>query len=364
MQEIHACCCLMLLVVLVAASQAAGQPDLRIREYTPSDSRDWDLARRLSGISGIPRDHARWPVLWDDSDPRRRDAGVELVAEADGLIVGRVRLEVHHQPYCELVNLGVRPDYRNLGAATALVREAITRARSLGFKVMVLQEALDDAPAQGIYEKAGFVRATRGTMQRMVKLLDVPLVSTLLSRNPQADFSSAAAPEQGEKCWRLRWQAAPDDFVALYLCGGSCQFDSDGFQLVTRACEFATKGVALKAEVEMAGEVRRGQTADMLVSVENRGAEVLHGCVRAVLLPDTDIGAEGPAKAVPLELAAGKRQTVAIPIRIKHEFRCDFLPFGRYPSVPITADVCWEEGSVLLSSAVKVQTDWGGAYPG
>jgi ribosomal protein S18 acetylase RimI-like enzyme len=347
--------CLTLVAALLVVSAAAAQERVEVREYSPSDECDWQLTRRLAGLAGLPAGHAHWPSLWPDDDPRTERAGVELLAEVDGLVVGRVLLEAHHHPYCELVNLCVRPDCEGMGVATALVQESIRRARQLGFKVMVLQESLDDGPAHGIYQRAGFVPATRGDMQRMVKLLDVPLVASLLRTFPDAEFVSEPPPDRGEKWWRLSWHAGADDFVALYLHGGSCQFDSDGFQPVIQACEFAYNGVSLAVEADMAAEIARGAVGDLRLHLENRGAEPFEGAVRAMLLPETEIDGEAALGALAVKLEPGGEQTAVLPIRARHQFRCDYLPFGSYLSVPMTAEVCWKAGSVLLSVAVKVR---------
>lgn len=356
--------CLIVLVALLIASAAAAQDRVEVREYAPADDYDWQLTRRLTGLAGVPSHHASWPALWPEDDPRTRRAGLELLAEVDGLIVGRTLLEAHHQPYCELVNLSVRPDYQGLGVGTALVRQAITHARRLGFKVMVLQEGLDDALAHGIYERAGFVPATRGGMQRMVKLLDVPLVGSLLRTFPDAEFVSEPPPDRGEGWWRLSWHAGPEDFVALYLHGGSCQFDSDGFQPVIQACEFAGQGIVLHAEARMAAQMKRGETSELQVTLENRGEQPFSGTVRAMLLPGTEVAGEAALRAPQVAIAPGEQETVALPIKVTHQFRCDYLPLGSYPSVPMTAEVCWERGSVLLSVAVKVKAFWDGEHPG
>ena len=361
MQVIHVCEWLVVLTALALVSTAAAQTDILVRDLTPEDEHDWSLTRRLSGISGLPRKHGVWPRI-PEADTLK--AGIELIAEVDGLVVGRVHLEAHHHPYCELVNLGVRPDYEGMGVATSLVREAVTRARSLGLRVMVLQEDLGGGTAHDIYERAGFLPATRGDMLRMVKLLDVPSVSMLLKRHAEPEFTSEPAPDWGERCQRLAWQAAPDDSVALYLFGGSCQFDSDGCQPVIGACEIADGTVDLAARLECATEAGKGKTVELLVTIENRADTPLEGCVRAMLLPNTEVAPDGPREPVPLTVEPGQEQTIAMPVRISHEFRCDFLRFGSYPSVPLTVEVCWERGSVLLSRAVKVKGDWDGRYPG
>ena len=361
MQVIHACEWLVIPAALALVSTAAAQTDILVRDLTSEDDHDWSLTRRLSGIAGLPRQHGLWPRI---PEADTTTAGIELVAEVDGLPVGRVHLEAHHHPYCELVNLGVRPDYEGLGVATSLVREAVTRARSLGLKVMVLQEDLGGGPAHDIYERAGFLSATRGEMQRMVKLLDVPSVSMLLKRHPEAELTSEPAPDWGEKCQRLAWQAAPDDSVALYLFGASGQGDSDGFQPVIGACEVADGAVDLVARLECAQEVEKGKPVELLVTVENRADAPLEGCVRAMLLAGTEVAPGGPREPVPLTVEPGQEQTVALPVRITQAFRCDFLRFGSYPAVPLTVEICWERGSVLLSRAVKVKGDWDGGYPG
>ncbi len=356
--------CLTLVAGLLVVATAAAEDRVEVREYTPADEYDWQLTRRLAGLAGVPTRHAYWPPLWLDDDPRTKRAGIELLAQVDGLVVGRVLLEAHHQPYCELVNLCVRPDYEGMGVATALVQESVRRARRLGFKVMVLQEALDDAPAHGIYEKAGFLPATRGDMQRMVKLLDVPLVGSLLRSFPDAEFVSEPPPDRGARWWRLSWHSGADDFVALHVRGGSCQFDSDGLQPVIQACEFAHNGVSLAAEADMSAEMAKGAVSDMRVHLENRGAAPFEGAVCARLLPETEIDGQSALGALAVMLEPGEEQSVVLPIRVKHQFRCDYLPFGSYLSVPMTAEVCWDRGSVLLSVAVKVVPRYGSGYPG
>ena len=91
------------------------------------------------------------------------------------------------------------------------------------------------------------------------------------------------------------------------------------------------------------------------LTVENRGVGPFRGVVRAVLLPDTEVGGDGASVARQIELEPGEAHTVRLPIRVRHQFRCDGQRFVSYPSAPFTAELCWEGGSVLLSAAVKVR---------
>jgi len=356
-----ACCVLLGLVGLaVVATAAQARARITIRPLRADEEFDHQLCKRLGGMSGLPQAHAAWPRL-----PEALLAGngsETLVAEVRGLIVGRAVLEAPYQPYSELVSLVVRPDYRRRGVATALVEEAIRRARELGRKYMVLQEG-HDLPAHSVYERAGFVGGTVGEMRRLMHLLDVPLVSTFLREHPAAVFASEPAADRGERWWRLSWREG-DETVALYVRGGSCQSDSDGFQPVVQGCEVTCGGRRLAAAVEMPPAIARtvpgrypsprDGTAEMRVAIENRGEAPFEGALRAVLLPDTEVIGEHAGAAARLHLEAGEAISVPLGFRVRPQFRTDLQRFVSYPSVPFTAELCWDQSSVLLSAAVKV----------
>jgi GNAT superfamily N-acetyltransferase len=326
--------------------------DLKVRDLQPAEEFDHNLCRRLAGEAELPTKHAVWPAVWPNLDEYLRHE--TLVAVQNELIVGRAILEARYQPCCELVNLCVRPDCRNQGAGTALVNEAIKRARSMGFKYMFVQENLDDAEAHNIYLKAGFLMATKGNMQRLIRLLDVPVVSNFLTLHPSATFTPEPAAQLGDRWWRLSWREG-ESSVALYLHGGSCQGDSDGFQPVVQAFDRADGGMSISASAEASEkEMVRGETVSKLtMTVQNQADKPFKGVVRAVLLPDTEVVGE-PAAPVPVELVAGESQVVDIQVRVTAGFDRGTTKFLSYRSAPLTLELCWEKGSVLLSVAVKV----------
>jgi len=340
-------CVLVLGCLATVLSVRSGRGSVAVQDLGESDEFDHQLCKRLSGLSGLPTQHARWPSAALTS---RERGGLTLVGLVDGLLVGRGILEDAYHPYCELVNLYVRHDYEGRGVATAIVAEAVARARRLGFKYMVLQEFREAAEAHGIYQKAGFLPAQVGEMQRLICLLDVPVVGLFLRAHPDAEFSSR--PDTSG-LWRLTWCAGGES-VALALRGGSCQFDSDGFQTVIGGCELVTAKTSFAARVEAPPTVPRGATFDLTVAVSNHGSQALTAVVRAALPPETEVVGDFALAAVRLELGAGGEETVRLPIRVRHEFPCDGQRFRSYPSTPFTAEVCYEAGSVLLSSAVKV----------
>lgn len=328
------------------ATTAGRDPfDLSVREITDGDAFDHSLCRRLSRDAALPREHGCWPRQ------ARQDA--TLLAVADGLVVGRAVLEAPYLPYAELVNLCVRPDYRHRGAATAIVREALTRARAAGFRHLVVQEYLDEAQAHNVYLRSGFLPATVGEFRRLVHLVDVPLVSLFRQAHPEARHESLADPRFDDQWWKLAWTAG-DDQVALFLHGGSCQSDSDGFQPVVQACELRSPERGFTARLESASRAKRGDTTALSVAVEALPPGGFEGIVRAMLLPDTEVPGPVGLSSIALALPPGKAARVEIPVRIRHEFATDGQRFRSYPSAPFTVELAWEGGSVLLSAAVIV----------
>ena len=325
-----------LLALALTETASPRENEVAVRELRPQDDFDHLLATRLAGLRGLPGSHAAWPRLWTTA---RDYSGPTLVGTVNGLIVGRCILEAPYHPYCELVNLYVRPDYWGQGVGTALVREAIRRAREMGFKYMVLQEG-PAGLADSECEKVGFLKATAGKMQRLLCPLDVPLVSLFLKQHPQATFLTEPAPERGERWWRLQWRDG-EDYVALLLHGGSCQSDSDGFEPVVQACGFIVGETGLTASVEAPSEVQRGEPAELAVTLKNLGKERFGGVVRAVLLPDTEVVGELAHTAPGFDLGPGEGTTISLPVRVRHEFPCDAQKYVSYPSTPLTAEVCW-----------------------
>lgn len=85
-----------------------------------------------------------------------------LVCEIDGKIVSSCTLVIIKnltrglRPYALIENVVTKPEFRKRGIASALLGEAVKRARLAGcYKIMLMTGAKDDA-TKNFYRKAGF----------------------------------------------------------------------------------------------------------------------------------------------------------------------------------------------------------------
>lgn len=112
-----------------------------------------DRAERLAALHAkafdAPWDTAAFAGLLDQ-------AGVFACETAEGFILMRVVVDE-----AEILTLAVRPEARGRGQGAWLVAEGAAEARARGAERVFLEVADDNAPARGLYARAGFVEAGR-----------------------------------------------------------------------------------------------------------------------------------------------------------------------------------------------------------
>lgn len=143
---------------------------IRIRRFTP---REWPAYRalRLRSLADAPNafgsslaleeawDHALWMARLMAADVSGRDC--PLVAESsgpDGAMLGLLwaKCDTTDAGIVNLFQMWVAPEARGRGAASALVDEAVSWARSTGARLVRLGVVVDNRDAIRLYERKGF----------------------------------------------------------------------------------------------------------------------------------------------------------------------------------------------------------------
>ena len=130
-----------------------------VRDYEPGDETGWVRCRVLSFLDSAFFDSV------ERAKERYEHPSIELVAEADGSVVGLLDLEYGFGPGTVLADrpgeggmiwhLAVHPDHQGQGVASALLEEAERRALEAGL-VRLEAWTRDDAHVQRWYESHGF----------------------------------------------------------------------------------------------------------------------------------------------------------------------------------------------------------------
>ncbi len=87
-------------------------------------------------------------------------------SEADGRVVGFLRLVVQRPATGLIDDIGVRPAYQRRGLGEALMRWALAWCREQGLPRATLEVRLNNEPALALYRKLGFVPGTSGLTYR------------------------------------------------------------------------------------------------------------------------------------------------------------------------------------------------------
>jgi len=129
-----------------------------VRSYEPTDEVGWVRCRVLSFLGS-----AFYDAVEREKEHYPRPA-IELVADADGEIVGLLDLEAEPEPGVlaerpgrggMIWHLAVHPDHQRGGIAAALLEEAERRARERGLERLEAWTR-DDGHVQRWYESHGF----------------------------------------------------------------------------------------------------------------------------------------------------------------------------------------------------------------
>lgn len=330
--------------------------EIVLRAAEPEDRPRAREVQWAVGWKEPPAQHRIWPEA--DADWQARRYYREIIAEVDGIIAARVGLEAFRQPFAELIDLCVRPQYRRLGLGEMLTRECQRESAKRGFRALFLQTEMDNSAAHRLYTGLGFVPTAYGTMLRMVKLIDCTILTDFQRIHPLTRYSCYAVPDE-ERAWTLEWHAyITDDYLRLRLEGGASRSDSDGIGPAITGCDWCSgqgeRALNLRFTPEPARDIEPGHHIEMTITVTNRGRRVEGGVFQMILPPGIQITspATNRERAFLWQAAPGETVKQPVVLNVERTFDSSILYDLNYGSVPVSAEIFWERRRVLLNASL------------
>ena len=106
------------------------------------------LLDTLANLHQLCFPHKPWTAN-DFADLKK--SGCKIIASQNGFVVYRVTLDE-----AEIITIGVHPDARNTGIASAMIGIVLGELKKSGVKTVFLEVAKDNTPARRLYESNGF----------------------------------------------------------------------------------------------------------------------------------------------------------------------------------------------------------------
>ena len=333
-----------------------GDSEIVLRAAEPEDRPRAREVQWAVGWKEAPQQHRSWPEA--DADWQARRYYREIVAEVDGIIAARVGLEAFRQPFAELIDLCVRPEYRRLGLGEMLTRACERESARRGFRALFLQTEMDNDPGHRLYTGLDFVPTAHGTMLRMVKLIDCPLLTDFRRLHPLNRYCCVAARDE-HRTWIMEWHAyITDDYLRLRLTSGASRADSDGIGPAISGCDWCTgqgeRALKLRFSPEPVRDLEPGQHVEMTISVTNEGRSVERGVFQMLLPPGIQIGspATNREQAFLWQAEPGETVTQPVVLHIEPTFDASILHELNYGSVPVSVEIYWEGKRILLNASL------------
>lgn len=108
------------------------------------------MLNKLADLHKLCFPHKPWTAN-DFADLKK--SGCEIVASENGFIVWRTVADE-----AEVITIGVRPNARGAGIATAMLTLLENEVKKAGVKKIFLEVSAENAPAIALYKKCGFIQ--------------------------------------------------------------------------------------------------------------------------------------------------------------------------------------------------------------
>lgn len=329
-----------------------------VRASEPEDRSRANIVRWSAGWIDPPTRHRFWPDA--DADWQAGHYFREFIAEVDGVLAARVGLEAYRQPFAELIDLCVRPDYQRRGLGEMLTRRCEEEAGRRGFNALFLQTEMDNLAAHRLYTGLGFVPTAYGKMLRMVKFFDYPLIAAFQRTHPLCQYWCTPIPDT-PRAWNLEWHAyITEDYLRLRLEGGASQSDSEGIGPALTGLEWRVGQGARSLHVQITPEAVRdiepGHHVALELSVRNNGKRMESGVWQMVLPQGVSISspATNQIRAFTWEVAPGEQATQSVVLQVEPDFDVAALWYLNYNSLPVCCETFWEGHRAMLSASLPM----------
>ncbi len=332
------------------------EEEVVIRTAELEDRPRTDSIRWAAGWIAPPARHRHWPEAEEEWQARHYYR--ELVAEADGMIVGRIGLEAYYPPFAQMLDLAVRPEYRRRGIGTALMRACRSRVARRGFCALYLQTEIDNTAAHRLYTSLGFLPLAHGVMLRMVHLLDYPLAAEYLQRHPLASYRHLPA-EGRDGVWNMEWSGPiTGDLLTLSVATGSTHAESRGLGPALQGFAWKNGGGKrfLSAELvcEPLRDIEPGRFAEMQLRIVNQGGQTEEGVAQVILPPGIEISPLSEQQTYAWHAEPGQSISIPFVVQVAQFFDNSALWRFTCPSVPVCAEVYWQGHRALLSASLHM----------
>lgn len=140
--------------------------NLKIRRYQSKDkSVVWELHKLgLAEIGAVPDRNSPWNQDMDNIEGVYLKDGDFVVGEFEGKVVAMVAFKRVDTDIVELKRMRVHPDFQRRGFGQIIVKELEKRAKSMGYKKIVLHSDPRWTKAQKFYRKLGYQETGRGVV--------------------------------------------------------------------------------------------------------------------------------------------------------------------------------------------------------
>ena len=332
--------------------------DVVLRAADPEDSARTHAVRWAVGWVEPPSRHRMWPEA--DADWQSRHYYREIVAEVDGVVAARVGLEAYRQPFAQLIDLSVRPDFRRMGLGELLTKTCQTEAAKRGFTALFLQTEIDNHASHRLYTSQDFVPTAYTKMLRMVKFLDYPLLVEFKRTHPLCQYSCIQA-EGNVRAWNLEWNAyVIPDTLRLQLEGAASQSENNGIGPAISEVEWriglGERGLLMSMRAEDVNDVQPGHHISLEISLRNLGRKKEGGVIQMALPVGVRVSSPSTneLQSFAWELAPGEEVVQPVVVQIEPGFDNSTLWYLNHNSLPICAEIYWQGSRAQLSASLSM----------